>query len=152
MEEKWKAMLHIWSRIVGRVAHEVKNPFILKRNCLKRTSCLEVSSFASLQICSINQNWNLEIPTVQKRSIMEQIGTYDSIFLSLIWERCYKIWTEGPFWTLFLEWSSRWAEKDAVNFKLKVLSFMDDGEKGKMVDGGQNRIYPSSSLQYFTLF
>ena len=32
-----------------------------KEVCLKRTSCLEVSSIASLQICRINQNWNLEI-------------------------------------------------------------------------------------------
>ena len=37
--------------------------------CLKRTSCLEVSSIVSLQICRYNQNWNLESPIVWKRSI-----------------------------------------------------------------------------------
>ena len=44
---------------------------ILKKGCLKRTSCLEVSSIRSLQICRINQNCNLEIPTVRKRAIVD---------------------------------------------------------------------------------
>ena len=38
---------------------------------LKRTFLLEVRSIASLQICRIDQNWNLEIPTVLKRHIVE---------------------------------------------------------------------------------
>ena len=46
--------------------------FITSKNCcLKHNCCLEVSSIASLQFCRINQNWNLKIPTVRKRSIME---------------------------------------------------------------------------------
>ena len=37
-----------------------------------------------------------------------------------------KIWTEGPFWTIFVSnWSYQRAEKDAVN--QKVLSFHEDG-------------------------
>ena len=42
----------------------------------------------------------------------------------------YKIWKEGPFWTL-KKLSSWQAEKDAV--KQKVISFKDDGQKSKMV-------------------
>ena len=59
----------------------INNVFVLqfeKKVCLKRISCLEVRSIASFQICRINQNGNLEIPTVWKQSFMECLITHST--------------------------------------------------------------------------
>ena len=70
--------------------------FSPRRTCY----CLEVSQIASLQIC----NWNLEIPTVRKRSIVEFRFT---------------------FWTIFLNWFSWRAKKDGI--QENTPSLQEDG-------------------------
>ena len=59
----WKQN-HLTAYKALSLLHFEKNP--------EQTSCLEVSSVASLQICrNLKQNKNLKIPAVRKQSIME---------------------------------------------------------------------------------
>ena len=52
--------------------------------------------------------------------------------MKYFWDQFYKIWREGPFWTIFFwKWSSRRAESDAT--KQKILSLQEIGQKRKMV-------------------